>query len=85
MMLKTSNGKVAARKWEENPSEGVSCDHVDQETNEPKEFLNDIKGALQMFMVSGFPPEHSSFIPIMDIHIPSDISKHLPNYHNHLI
>ena len=41
---------------------------ADQEANELQEFVDDIKDALQMFMVSGFPSEHTTpFISMTDI------------------
>ena len=59
--------KAAAKKWEKKPEKHKRGRFkrallADQEANELQGFVDDIKDALQMFMVSGFPSKHTSFI-----------------------
>ena len=64
--------KAAAKKWEKKPEKHKRGRFkrallADQEANELQGFVDDIKDALQMFMVSGFPSEHAPFISMTDI------------------
>ena len=64
--------KAAAKKWEKKPEKPKRGRFkrgllADQEANELQGFVDDIKDALQMFMVSGFPSEHTPFISMTGI------------------
>ena len=64
--------KAAAKKWEkkpEKPKRGLFKRSLlaGQEADELQGFVDDIKDALEMFMVSGFPSEHTPFISMTDI------------------
>ena len=70
--LNTSKVKEATDKWERKPGKAKrgrfkQSSFVDREANKLQGFVNDIKEALQMFNVSGFPSEHTSLISRADI------------------
>ena len=74
MVLKvdTSKVKAAAKKWEKRQEKSkrgrfMRSVFADQEADELQGFVDDIKDALQMFMVGGFPSEHTPFISMTDI------------------
>ena len=83
MVLKvdTSKVKAAAKKWEKRQEKSKRGRFMrsllaDQEADELQGFVNDIKDALEMFMVSGFPSEHTPFISMTDIPSQTSASVH---------
>ena len=67
--LNTSKVKEATDKWEREAKRGrfEQSSGADQEANRLQGFLNDIKEALQMFRVRGFPSQYTLLISMTNI------------------